>query len=175
MLEVELELTYLAKYLPEGLLDSPSKIIVDNYYPLDGGGHPKLRIRKNGDNYVITKKISVDGKDFSHQHEHTIKLTEHEYNDLTKTPGRQVSKRRYFYPYNGRTAEVDVFSGALTGLVLVDFEFNDRQQQMGFVMPNFCLADVTQDEMIAGGMLAGKAYADLEVGLDSYGYKRLDS
>lgn len=174
MPEVELELTYLAKYLPEGLFDAPSKVIVDNLYPLKGSEHPRLRIRRSGDKYEITKKLPVNEGDASHQHEHTIKLTKLEYDDLTKTPGRQVTKRRYYYPYNGMTAEIDVFAGALEGLVLVDFEFDDRQRQLDFAMPDFCLADVTQETAIAGGMLAGKRLADIMPALQRYEYKALN-
>lgn len=174
MTEVELELTYLVKKLPTELIKSPSKVIVDFYYPASGAAeHPSLRIRQNGDRYEITKKLSVDGEDFSHQQEHTIKLSQQEYDELTKNQGRRVAKRRYFYSYNGRTAEIDVFLDDLQGLALVDFEFADRKEQLAFIMPDFCLADVTQETAIAGGMLAGKAFADLQQTLEQYGYSKI--
>ena len=40
-------------------------------------------------------------------------------------------------------------------------------------MPKSMLADVTPEEFIAGGMLAGKRYEDVEGELLKYGYKRI--
>lgn len=171
MIEVELELTYLVKTLPD-LTKAPSKLVVDVYFPLNAT-HSCLRLRQNGDQFEITKKIPVDGADSSHQHEHTIKLTQPEFTALAVAPGKRVVKRRYFYDFNGRLAEIDVFEENLKGLVLADFEFKTREEQAAFKMPDFCLADVTQDEAVAGGYLAGKSYADVAPQLAGYWYKPL--
>lgn len=172
MTEIELELTYLAKYLPEDLANYPSKIIIDVYYPTNDP-HPLLRLRQNGDTYQITKKNMASGDDSSHMIEETIHLTAAEFADLTATGGRRIVKRRFEYDYNGLLAEIDVFQENLRGLVLVDFEFTDRNIQNNFTMPDFCLADVTQDALTAGGMLAGKTYADIADGLKKYAYNPL--
>lgn len=42
-----------------------------------------------------------------------------------------------------------------------------------FQMPDFCLCEVTQEEFIAGGMLCGKRYTDIEADLERFGYKRI--
>jgi len=170
--EIELEFTYLAKEIPEGLADSPSKMIVDVYYPAEVE-HPSLRIRQNGDSYQMTKKENASGTDSSYKLEHTIELSREEFEALTKAPGKRVAKRRYYYEYKGHTAEIDVFEGELSGLVEVDFEFADRETQYAFKMPDFCLADVTQEAFAAGGMLAGKSYKDIEKELGKYNYKPL--
>ncbi len=172
MIQIELELTYLAREIPEGLADCPSKLIVDVYYPAEEA-HPRLRVRRRGDVYEITKKVIAHGNDSSHQIEHTIELSETEFKALTQNQGRRVAKRRYLYNYQGRTAEVDVFEGSLAGLVEVDFEFDDRDDQLAFQMPDFCLADVTQEAFAAGGKLAGKTYADVQADLDKYRYQPL--
>ena len=170
--EVELELTYLAKTLPEGLADCPNKLVVDVYYPVTAG-HPVLRLRQNGDAYQITKKTIIEGTDSSRMREETIHLSAEEFAGLTQNGGKRVAKRRYQYGYQGHTAEVDVFEGALAGLVLVDFEFTDRGDQQKFAMPEFCLADVTQEAFVAGGMLAGAPYQDIAEELTRYGYRPL--
>lgn len=170
--EVELEYTYLAKEIPKDLASSPSKLIVDVYYPADIA-HPYLRIRQKGDTYELTKKEPANGSDSSYQLEHTVVLDRGEFEALTKAPGRRVAKRRYFYEYKGRTAEIDVFEGDLKGLVEVDFEFATREEQLAFTMPDFCLADVTQEAFTAGGMLAGKSYKDIEKNLAEFQYKPL--
>jgi CYTH domain-containing protein len=172
MTEVELELTYLAKTLPVGLAGCPSKLIVDVYYPASAD-HPVVRVRQNGDTYQITKKTIIDGTDSSRMNEETIHLTAEEFAGLAANGGKRVAKRRYLYDFKGYTAEVDVFQGDLAGLVVVDFEFTNRNEQQAFAMPDFCLADITQEEMLAGGVLAGKTYADIAVGLKKYGYRPL--
>lgn len=172
MKTVELELTYLAKTLPEGLADCPSKLIVDVYVPASAA-HPTLRLRQNGDRYEITKKDMATGTDSSHMIEHTIDLNAEEFAALAAGEGKRVAKRRYDYMHQGRKAEFDVFEEDLAGLVVVDFEFEDRDDQLQFEMPEFCLADVTQEAFIAGGVLAGKSYKDLERDLARYAYRPL--
>ena len=66
-----------------------------------------------------------------------------------------------------------MFQGALCGLVLVDFEFDDRAELDSFEMPDFCLADVTDEVFIAGFKLSGKKYVDIEDNLTRFGYKKL--
>ncbi len=166
---IELEKTYLAKIVPEGLKDG--KEIIDIYFP-KSERHPILRVRKTGDKFEITKKSPVEN-DVSVQKEHTIPLTEKEFEELSKLDGKKVSKIRYTYDYNGRTAEIDVFQGALKGLVLVDFEFETEEEKNKFEMPDFCLADITPEEFIAGGMICGKSYEDIEEELEKYDYKKL--
>jgi adenylate cyclase len=173
MTEIELERTYLAKYLPEGLKDCPNKEIKDIYIP-ETEAHPVLRIRQRGDKYEITKKQPVQGTDSSEQYEHTIILTKEEFLTLEKVKGKVVLKIRYYYNHNGIQAEVDVFQDDLTGLVLVDFEFKEVADKNNFAKPDFCLVDVTQDKYFAGGMLCGKKYADIKVHLDTLGYKKIN-
>jgi adenylate cyclase len=170
--EIELELTYLARELPTDLATKPSKMLVDVYYPASDP-HPLVRIRQKGDSYEITKKVMASGTDSSHMLEYTIKLTREEFDALSAAPGKRVAKRRYDYEFEGRKAEIDVFDGELSGLVVVDFEFTDRDDQLAFQMPGFCLADVTQEAFIAGGKLAGKSYADISADLDRYDYQQL--
>ena len=53
----------------------------------------------------------------------------------------------------------------------MDFEFDAKQAKEGFKMPDFCLADVTQDTLTAGGSLSGKKFSDIKSRLEEYGYK----
>lgn len=155
MQQLELEKTYLAKYLPDGLVNFPHKEIVDIYIPINRE-HSKFRVRKNGDKYEITKKIQLYKNDFSQHTEHTIPLDIEEYTALASISGRKVQKNRYYYECEGKVAEIDVFEGELLGFVLVDFEFNSIAELEQFSLPNFCLVDVTQEEFVAGGSLLAK-------------------
>lgn len=60
--DLEIERTFLAKYLPEDLKNYPSNEIIDYYIPQDAA-HAKLRIRKSGDKYTITKKVQLKEAD----------------------------------------------------------------------------------------------------------------
>ena len=169
---IEFEKTYLAKSIPEGLERAKREEIIDIYIP-KSKEHPVIRIRKKGNKYEITKKVPIN-EDRSVQKEQTIILTEEEFKEFSKLEGKVVRKIRFYYNYNGRTAEIDVFKGGLQGLILVDFEFKSEEEKKGFAMPEFCLADVTQENFVAGGMLCGKTYADIEKELSRFGYVPLE-
>jgi CYTH domain-containing protein len=170
MEEIEREKTYLAKYLPD-LSGCESKEMVDTYLP-ENALHPIVRIRKQGDSYMITKKAPVNGS-ASLQTDQTIPLKKEEYDALSLVSTKRIEKVRYYYPFNGRMVEIDVFQGDLAGLVLVDVEFESSDDIDAFPMPEFCLVDITDEKFIAGGMLAGKSYADIEPMLHIHGYKKI--
>jgi len=171
-MEIELERTFLLKKIPENLKDCKSIEIFDIYIP-QSIPHPILRIRKRGDVFEITKKSPVDLNDSSEQSEETIPLTKEEFSGFLKVDGKRLRKIRYYYPINNKTAEIDVFLDDLEGLATVDFEFDSVEEKKSFVMPDFCLADVTQEKGAAGGILAGKKYSDIQPVLDKYGYKKV--
>ncbi len=170
---IELEKTYLVKKLPENLKSCKFKEIIDVYIP-KSSKHPNLRLRKNGNKFELTKKQPVNKGDSSYQNEQTIILSEDEFNVFNQQiDGKRVRKIRYLYNYKGRVAEFDVFQDDLLGLVLVDFEFESMSEKDEFQMPDFCLADVTQDAFFAGGMLSGKAYSDIASHLEKFNYTKL--
>jgi len=169
---IELEKTYLAKEIPKELKDCKYKEIIDIYIPKDKN-HPSLRIRKYGGRYVITKKEPSEDGDASKQLEQTIVLREDEFKEFMKLEGKKTHKIRYQYNYKDRIAEIDVFQGSLKGLIVVDFEFETEEEKNSFEIPDFCLADVTFELFIAGGMICGKSYEDIKQKLDKFNYKEL--
>lgn len=92
---------------------------------------------------------------------------------MEKIPGKRVRKIRYYYNENGQPYEVDIFKDNLDGLVLVDVEFGSKEEKSKFSVPDWFLAEVTQEEFIAGGMLCGKKYSDIEKGLEKFNYKKI--
>jgi adenylate cyclase len=168
---IEIERTFLVKNVPEGLENCKFKEIIDVYFPKIEK-HPNLRLRKNGEKYEITRKRPIDG-DPSVQQEDTLGLTEEEFYALYHCPGKEVRKIRYYYPCNHKLAEVDVFQDELLGLILIDFEFDSEKEKDDFEVPDFCLADITHEEFIAGGMICGKSYRDIEKELIKWGYYKL--
>lgn len=171
--EIEYEKTYLPKRLPEGLDMSSSVLIRDIYIP-EEARHSVLRLRAKDTAYVITKKTILHGSDSSTMNEETIPLSADEYTSLARCSTKGFVKRRYFVEINGYSAEVDVFEEKLAGLVLIDFEFNSEAEKEAFVVPDVCFADVTQEEGLAGGILAGKSYEDIEPMLKKYEYIKLE-
>jgi len=162
---------FLAKSVPD-LAGCICADIVDIYIPKESR-HRTLRIRKSGSRLELTKKLPVKGRDSSIQKEVTIALTPEEYSALSSLGDKRLEKTRFYYNLNGRIAEIDVFRGRLKGLVLVDFEFKTQKEKESFKMPDFCMADVTQEEFAAGGMLCGKSYSDIRDELKRFGYKKL--
>ena len=174
MTEIEYEITYLAKSLPDNLESCEFKVLMDIYFPKNEE-HPRLRLRQKGDKYELTKKQRVNENDASTQIETTVQLTKEEFEGLSKGDGKSLKKKRYFYSYEGRTAEIDIFEDNLSGLVVIEFEFPDKESKDTFAMPSFCLADVTQESFIAGGMLAGKSYEDISNHLDRFAYNKIQN
>lgn len=169
----EFELTFLIKEIPKNfsLEETPSKEILDIYLPTVSN-HAILRIRKQGEIFEITKKTPVSGTDSSHQNENTIPLSKEEFEELSTLQGKRVRKIRYYYTENDIVYEIDVFQDSLQGLILVDIEFLSNIEKENFVAPNWTLVDITQEKFIAGGVLAGKSYKDIEPSLTQYSYKK---
>lgn len=169
---IELEKTYLLRFIPNNLADCDHVEMLDVYFPISSM-HPHLRLRKRGDILELTKKTLINLGDASNQLEQTIKLEQDEFDVLSQIDGKRVRKIRYYFKQDGYTAEIDVFQDTLSGLILVDIEFNSIKEKDGFCTPDFCLTEVTQESFLAGGMLCGKSYKDIEIDLIRCGYSKL--
>ncbi len=170
--EIEIEKTYLAKFLPRDLMKFSYTEIIDLYFPKNSK-HPKLRIRKRDNSYTITKKNVIDEKDSSTQREQNIKITKEEFDSFFELQGNKIHKIRFLYPCKGKVAEIDVFLGRFKGLVLVEVEFDSKEELEKASMPDFCLADVTEEECIAGGFLSTIDFDGIKEALDKFNFKKL--
>ena len=171
--ELELEYTFLASELPQEIEGISPKRLVDIYIPDSATAHSHLRLRQKGTTYELTKKVPVNEGDASAQIETTIQLDASEFEAISKVSQKRVVKDRYVVDINGFPAEVDVFRDNLEGLVLIDFEFTSEEERAKFIKPEVCLADVTQEDFIAGGLLAGRTYSDITNDLDRFDYMAL--
>ena len=171
--ELELEYTFLARRMPVEIEGVSPKRLTDIYIPDSATQHPRLRLRQKGNSYELTKKTPVNEGDASAQIESTIQLDVEEFEALAKVSQKRVVKDRYAVDINGFAAEVDVFRDNLEGLVVIDFEFDSEEERAAFVRPEICLADVTQEDFIAGGILAGKSYSDITDELNRFNYTPL--
>jgi CYTH domain-containing protein len=171
-MEIELERTFLLKYKPERLDMCKSVEISDVYFP-QSAEHPVIRLRKKGDKLELTKKFPIDGKDSSEMEEHTIILSPEEFEVFLKMPGKKLRKIRYYYPAGNLTAEIDIYQDDLQGLCVVDFEFKTKEEKDNFLMPDFCLCEVSQEETFCAGLMAGKGYDNIRPFLDRLNYKKV--
>lgn len=80
----------------------------------------------------------------------TFYLDEAEYRALATLPGAGLTKTRYSVPPLG----VDVFTGALGGLVMGEIEFETADEEARFPDPVESALEVTLDERFTGGRFA---------------------
>ena len=66
---------------------------------------------------------------------------------IKKCDGIIISKNRYKIPLGGGLmAELDIFCGNLSGLILVEVEFSSVAEANAFIPPHWFGDDVTNDE-----------------------------
>jgi CYTH domain-containing protein len=71
------------------------------------------------------------------------------------TEGRRIEKRRYEIPSEaGWTIELDVYAGALGGLVVAEVEFPSEQEAAAFAPPEWIGREVTDDPRYKNRRLA---------------------
>ena len=77
--------------------------------------------------------------------EYNLPLTKEAYAHLLpKIDGLLIAKKRYLIPLNEKlTAELDVFEQELSGLLLVEVEFDTVEEANSFVPPTWFGEDVT--------------------------------
>lgn len=134
---MEIERKYLIPQLPDDYRSYPSKEIEQGYLSTD----PVVRIRKSGDQYILTYK----GSGLMEREEYNLPLTKESYEHLRpKTDGILIHKIRYNIPYLGKyTIELDVFLDSLAPLVLAEVEFETKDEAEQFCPPDWFGEDVT--------------------------------
>lgn len=141
--------------MPEPLTRASKHIqIWDNYIT-----NTRLRLRKiripETKQYILklTQKFAPDAEDFSRTVVTNTYLNAAEYEVLSIFEGNEIRKNRYPYEHEGRNFSIDVFLGALWGLILAETEFETDEEMEAFTLPSFAVTDVTNDLMFTGGKL----------------------
>ena len=101
----------------------------------------------------------------------TFYLDEAEYQALATLPGAELTKTRYSVPPLG----VDVFTAALSGLVMGEIEFETADEEARFPSPAESALEVTRDERFTGGRLAVMGRPELLALLATLGLEPLDA
>lgn len=137
---MEIERKFLLKTLPDNLEDYPCRHIEQGYLSTD----PVIRIRRQDEAYYLTYK--------SHglmvREEYNLPLTKDAYEHLLpKIDGILIVKKRYLIPlapaYPDLTAELDIFDGELSSLILAEVEFSSEEDANKFIPPEWFDEDVT--------------------------------
>ncbi|HEX8162041.1 MAG TPA: hypothetical protein VF538_09225 [Pyrinomonadaceae bacterium] len=164
---VERERRFLLRALPPGLeRKSPHTQIFDNY--ITG---TRLRLRKIREPYKrewtwkLTQKFAPDPNDFARTLITNLYLSQAEYEQLAVFEGNELRKNRYPYEHDGRAYSIDVFLGALWGLILAEIEFASDEEMAALAPPEFAALEVTNDELFTGGRLVHLTSDDLRAAL----------
>ena len=125
--------------------------IEQGYLALDGNG-TEVRVRRKGDARVMTIK---SGSGLVRAEEEWP-LEPERFDALWPlTEGRRVVKTRYLVPLDGGlTAEVDIYEGALAGLMTAEVEFESERESEAFAPPEWLGREVTGDARYANRTLA---------------------
>ena len=160
--EIERESTYLLNSIPENLDNTWQKEHTkDTYLPPDAE-HPMIRLRKRGEKMFITKKYPKVPGDYSTMIEETINLLDYEYAFLERNlSGHVLEKNRYSKQFASYTIEIDEYLGALAPLKIMDIEWQKGVESVD-LQPYDIAKEITQQNSLAAGNLAGKSYEDIK-------------
>lgn len=135
----EIERKWLVRKLPGGLEHFLHKEYVQGYLCTT----PTVRIRQEGEEYVLTYK----GAGLLKREEYNLPLTEASFRHLLgKCDGRLIRKTRYFMPVKdkeGLMIELDIYKEDLSGLMTAEIEFPSESEAMAFEPPSWFSEDVT--------------------------------
>lgn len=85
----------------------------------------------------------------------SIYLAPNEYELLSALPGNIIHTTRHrLDTADGTMLCVDVFEGALAGLIMAEAEFDSAEAMASYPMPDFAWREVTDDARYTGGELA---------------------
>jgi hypothetical protein len=134
--------------------------IVDRYIP---GTRLRLRRMETGTGvvYKLGQKVRPTPEDPELVKLTNMYLSEPEYATVARLGGAEIRKTRWRWTPGDRPLAVDVFEGALAGLVVAEMELGPHETRRD--PPPLAVADVTNDDRFSGGMLAATTAAQLTV------------
>jgi CYTH domain-containing protein/CHAD domain-containing protein len=146
----EIERKFLVSALPESATTGRAKRIEQGYVAI--GARTEVRLRRAGGRMTLTAKRGHGET----RAEHEIALYKEQFEALWPlTAGRRLVKtRRLVALGDDLEAEVDIYEGALAGLVTVEVEFSSAQQSGSFQPPGWFGEELTGDPAYANQSLA---------------------
>lgn len=161
---IERERRFLAERFPADAGVTRIRRIADRY--LDG---TTLRLRHQSEErgpavFKLTQKIPARAAGAQQGFITTMYITEAEYRVLAALPAQTLRKTRYSVPPFG----IDVFEGALQGLVLAEAEFDSASAADAQGMSPFLVREVSDDDRFTGGRLVRASREDVRNWLSEY-------
>ena len=163
---MEIERKFTVKTLPASLESYTCLLIEQAYLNTD----PVIRIRRQNEEYFLTYK----GKGLLAREEYNLPLNKEAYAHLrTKADGNIITKKRYVIPLehpqftegfspasdiSGLKIELDIFEKPFAPLIIAEVEFPDMETAHAFVMPDWFLADVTDNPAYHNSNLSKKVF-----------------
>jgi CYTH domain-containing protein len=148
---VEIERKFLVPEPPADLGRWPSTRIEQGYVAIDRDG-TEVRLRRWDDGCALAVKQG-GGRSRT---EEDLKLDADQFERLWPlTEGRRIEKTRHVIEGGGDVSfELDVYSGALAGLVVVEVEFPSDEAAEAFAPPDWFGREVTEDPRFKNQSLA---------------------
>ena len=148
---IEIERKFLVPERPADLDRHPSTAIEQGYLAIADDG-TEVRVRRRAGRAVLTVK-SGGGRT---RVEEELEIEPERFERLWPlTEGRRIEKTRYEIPAeDGSTIELDVYDGALAGLVVAEVEFDSEDAADAFSGPGWLGREVTDDKRYKNQRLA---------------------
>ncbi len=145
----EIERKFLVATFPRGELHAVS---LRQGYLTTTTDSVELRLRQQGTEYFMTLKS--EGGLSREEYEIPIDVTQFE-TLWPATAGRRIEKTRYSGQLpDGQIFELDVFTGHLSPLILVEVEFPSEDAAKAFIPPPWFGQEVTEDRRYKNKALA---------------------
>jgi adenylate cyclase len=136
----EVERKWLVEDLP-ALAKHEGKEVIQGYIAIGTDG-TEVRLRQTDGQFFQTVK-SEGGLV---RDEIEIDLTQDQFEALWRaTTGRRLEKTRYTWHWEGKKVEIDVYHGALAGLMVAEVEFPSASASARFAPPPWFGPEVTED------------------------------
>lgn len=123
--------------------------------------------------WLLEQKFPVNDNDLSVWNISRIFLNEAEHYVFEQFEGREVRNNervetnelrfnRYFYEYQDKQLEIDVYLGKeLWGLLICRAVFDSLEEMNSFVVPEFAMIEITNNKFFIGENLIGKTIEDV--------------
>jgi adenylate cyclase len=146
---VEIERKFVLPEIPAKASGAPSDRIDQGYLAVCD--EVEVRIRRIGERTVLTVKRGAGERRL----EEEVDIPRAGFEALWPlTEGRRVEKERFRLGGGGNGVELDVYRGALDGLVVAEIEFDSDEASEKFDPPAWLGREVTGDERFANQRLA---------------------
>lgn len=155
---VEIERKWILRKLPKEVSLSTGVSIQQGYLN-SCSDSLEVRVRKIG----MQHRQTVKSKGGIERTELETKITPSEFSRAIKlAEGRVIEKKRHYVKLKDGTAEVDVYSGSLTGLLVVEVEFASKDKAQVFKIPEWFGPEVTEVAEFKNANLAGTRFEDIK-------------